>query len=279
MTTIQDNQAQVKKAIENPDAIHFKGVTLSPTGSFIAAETVWRSGATGGGINTQFTGVPLNHSDAAQLSEFYGSGRQSRVALKAIGKLDNMTLTGYYEADWLGTGSYLEQQRVQQLRDAAAPDLGAGGSEQRLDSLPAARCGPLLPRHHTAWTMAPRFFLHHRLTIHRRLCMGAAVGLPRHQELSNNQFFIGASAENPQTLNPAGSSLPLNRSDRFGWQWWRPLRCLGAITPSISLRTSSPRWPTSRSSEVTTNSSASPASSVIASIRMHPPRHRPVRLL
>ena len=44
-------------------------------------------GATGGDINTAFTGVPLANSQAAQLSEFYGSGRQSRVALKAIGKL------------------------------------------------------------------------------------------------------------------------------------------------------------------------------------------------
>ena len=39
------------------------------------------------------------------MSEFYGSGRQSRVALKAVGKIDNMTLTGYYEADWLSAGT------------------------------------------------------------------------------------------------------------------------------------------------------------------------------
>jgi multidrug efflux pump subunit AcrA (membrane-fusion protein) len=102
--TIQEQQTAVKKAIENPDAIHYKGITLSPAGSFIAAETVWRQGATGSDVNTPFTSVPLQNSDNAQLSEFFGTGRQSRIALKASGKLTNVTLSGYYEADWLGTG-------------------------------------------------------------------------------------------------------------------------------------------------------------------------------
>ena len=38
------------------------------------------------------------------MSEFDGSGRQSRIAIKAIGKLPDWTMTGYYEMDWLGTG-------------------------------------------------------------------------------------------------------------------------------------------------------------------------------
>ena len=39
------------------------------------------------------------------MSEFYGSGRQSRISMLAQGKLDNMTMTGYYEADFLGAGT------------------------------------------------------------------------------------------------------------------------------------------------------------------------------
>src|SRR5229473_1203129 len=74
-STVQEEQSKVQKQVNNPDAIHFKGVTLSPTGSFLEAATVWRQRATGGDINTQFTGVPLNHSNAGQYSEFYGSGR------------------------------------------------------------------------------------------------------------------------------------------------------------------------------------------------------------
>ena len=34
-----------------------------------------------------------------------GSGRQSRIALKAEGKLDNVTMTAYYEMDWLSSGT------------------------------------------------------------------------------------------------------------------------------------------------------------------------------
>ena len=90
----------------SPDSISIsKGITLSPTGSFLAAETVWRQKATGGDINTQFTGVPLNYANAAQYSEFYGSGRQSRIALLATGKASpDLTIGGYYEADFLSAG-------------------------------------------------------------------------------------------------------------------------------------------------------------------------------
>ena len=104
VSTMSDETTAIKKAMANPDVINFKGVTISPSGSFLAAETVWRQGATGGDINTPFTGVPLNNSDAAQLSEFFGSGRQSRIAIKAIGKLPSVTLSGYYEMDWLSAG-------------------------------------------------------------------------------------------------------------------------------------------------------------------------------
>jgi hypothetical protein len=120
-TTIQEQQAKVEKQITNPDAIHFKGITLSPTGSYLAGETVYRTHATGGDIPTAFSALPYEHADAYALSEFYGTARQSRVALMAEGKTGSATLRGYYEADWLGTGitsnnnesnSYVFRQRV-----------------------------------------------------------------------------------------------------------------------------------------------------------------------
>src|SRR5579862_313569 len=67
VTTVSDETSNLKKAIANPDVLNFKGITISPTGSFLAAETVWRQGATGGDINTSFTGVPLANSQAAEL--------------------------------------------------------------------------------------------------------------------------------------------------------------------------------------------------------------------
>src|SRR5271156_4428877 len=103
-TTIQDNQAKVEKQITNPDVIRYKGITLSPAGSFLAGETVYRTKATGSDIPTPFSSLPYEHADAYALSEFYGTARQSRVALMAEGKTGSATLRGYYEADWLGTG-------------------------------------------------------------------------------------------------------------------------------------------------------------------------------
>ena len=52
VASFTDDCDAIKKSIANPDAINFKGITISPSGSFLAAETVWRQGATGGDINT-----------------------------------------------------------------------------------------------------------------------------------------------------------------------------------------------------------------------------------
>jgi len=119
-TTVSDETSKIKAAIANPTTLHFKGINLTP-GGFAAAETVWRSKATGGDIPTAFTSIPYEGSDLYKLSEFFGSARQSRVSLMAEGKTNWGTLRGYYEADWLGTGitsnnnqsnSYVLRQRV-----------------------------------------------------------------------------------------------------------------------------------------------------------------------
>jgi len=100
--------------------LHFRGVTIQP-GGFAAAETVYRTKATGGDIPTAFSSIPYEGADAYSLSEFFGSARQSRVSMMVEGKTPNATLRGYYEADWLGTGitsnnnqsnSYVLRQRV-----------------------------------------------------------------------------------------------------------------------------------------------------------------------
>ena len=119
-TTVSDETKAIKASIANPSALHYKGITLTP-GGFAAAETVWRSKATGGDIPTAFSSLPYEGADAYSLSEFYGTARQSRVTLLGEGKTSWGTLRGYYEADWLGTGtssnnnqsnSYVLRQRV-----------------------------------------------------------------------------------------------------------------------------------------------------------------------
>ena len=208
-TTVSDETTSIKKAINNPDVLHFKGITLSPTGSFLAAETVNRTGATGGDINTPFTGVPLQYSDAYQLSEFQGSGRQSRLALKAVGKLPSFTLTGYYEMDWLSSGttsnnnqsnSYTLRQR--QLWADAKTNSGWDFSGGQGWSLVAettkglTRGTEILPA-----TIDAQYEAGFVWTRQYSFRVSKDIG---------KTAFIGASVENAEMLNPSGQNTPTN---------------------------------------------------------------------
>ncbi|MGD0179935.1 MAG: hypothetical protein ABSC15_08985 [Terriglobales bacterium] len=101
--SLQETQKNVKDALESPLAIHYKGITITP-GGFAAAETVWRSHALGADINTPFNSIPFDGSAASHMSEFFGSGRQSRLSLLAEGKLGSAKIGSYYEADFLSAG-------------------------------------------------------------------------------------------------------------------------------------------------------------------------------
>jgi len=99
---LQETQKRLA-GLESPLAIHYKGITITP-GGFTAAETVWRQRAEGADINTNLNGIPYPGASGAHLSEFYGSGRQSRISMLTQGKLENMTMTGYVETDFLNAG-------------------------------------------------------------------------------------------------------------------------------------------------------------------------------
>lgn len=120
VASLSDDAAAIKKSISSPGVIHYKGISITP-GGFVAAETVYRSKATGGDIPTAFSSIPYEGADAYQLSEFFGSARQSRLSLQADGKTEWGTVRGYYEGDFLGTGitsnnnqsnSYVLRQRI-----------------------------------------------------------------------------------------------------------------------------------------------------------------------
>ena len=207
--TISDETSAIKKEIGSPDAVHYKGITISPAGSFTAAETVNRTAAADSGINTAFTGIPLQHSEAYQLSEFEGTGRQSRIALTGTGKLGNMTLIGHWEMDWLSAGvdsnnnqsnSYTLRQRAiyGEARMANGWDVSAGtgwdlvaettqGLTRGSEILPAT-----IDAQYEAGFMWTRQFSF------------------RVVKSYGNKFFAGISLENAETLNPAGSGLPSN---------------------------------------------------------------------
>jgi hypothetical protein len=97
-------QAAAPADDEEPPALRFKGITLTP-GGYFAAETVWRNRAIGSDINSAFNNVPLPGQSQSHISEFNASGRQSRIAMLAQGKLKSVTIGGYYEGDFLSAGT------------------------------------------------------------------------------------------------------------------------------------------------------------------------------
>jgi hypothetical protein len=98
--SVQETQKNVNQAMESPVALHYKGITITP-GGFLAAETVRRSRALGSDINTPFNNLTMPGAAQSSMSEFFGSGRQSRITMLAQGDLSNVKLSGYYEADFL----------------------------------------------------------------------------------------------------------------------------------------------------------------------------------
>jgi len=100
--SVQETQKNVTAAMESPTSLHYKGITITP-GGFLAAETVWRSRALAADA-TPFNSLTMPGASQSTTSEFFGSGRQSRLSLAATGQLSSAKLTGYYEADFLGVG-------------------------------------------------------------------------------------------------------------------------------------------------------------------------------
>jgi len=103
-TTSPSAPAQDMSKGDEPAALHFKGITLTP-GGFMVAETVWRSKALSADVNTPFNSAPMPGASNSNVSEFNASGRQSRISMLIEGKLSNVKIGGYYEGDFLGAGS------------------------------------------------------------------------------------------------------------------------------------------------------------------------------
>lgn len=139
--TVVSVQETQKKLSEPPTALNYKGITITP-GGFVAAETVTRQRAAESSINTPFNSIPYMGNALAHINESDFTARQSRLSLLAEGKSGPVKVTGYYEADFLGTGvtsnnrqsnSYVLRQRI--LYGQAALDSGwifTGGQQWSL---------------------------------------------------------------------------------------------------------------------------------------------------
>jgi flagellar motility protein MotE (MotC chaperone) len=215
-TTVSDETSKMKKEIENPNVLHYKGIDITP-GGFTAAETVWRAHSTGSDIPTPFTAIPFPQAEAYQLSEFYGTGRQSRVSLMAEGKLPWGAIRGYFEGDWLGTGvtsnnnqsnSYVFRQRV--IWGQAVTNSGwgfAGGQMWSLATEDAKGLSNLSGDIKTPLTIDPNYNVGFVWTRQYGFRVTKSFG---------DKFAVGVAAENPQVLSPGGT-ISLNTGTSYIW--------------------------------------------------------------
>ena len=100
--SLQETQKSVA-SLQNPLALHYRGIDITP-GGFLSADMVWRRAALGSDISTPLNSIPFAGSSATDLSEFFASGRASRLSLLAQGQLASIRLTGYVESDFLSSG-------------------------------------------------------------------------------------------------------------------------------------------------------------------------------
>jgi hypothetical protein len=179
-----------------PESIRYKGISITP-GGFVAAETAYRQHATGSDINTPFNSIPYPDVALGHLTENAFTARQSRLSLLAQSRIGSAKLTGYYEADWLGTGvtsnnrqsnSYVFRQRV--LYGQAAFENGwsfTGGqqwslaTEDRLGIDNRQEAIPLTidPQYSVGFTWARQYGFRVVKTFDNKFTLGFAVEAPQ----------------------------------------------------------------------------------------------------
>jgi multidrug efflux pump subunit AcrA (membrane-fusion protein) len=103
-STISTTKSDLNEKIDSPASIHYKGITITPV-AFFAAEDVYRQRAVNSDINTPFNSIPLPSANQGHVSEFNFSGRQSRLGGLFSGDAGAFKLSGYFEADFLGSGT------------------------------------------------------------------------------------------------------------------------------------------------------------------------------
>jgi hypothetical protein len=205
VTSFQETQKRVVD-LENPGAVHYKGVTLTP-GGFLAAEGLWRNHNETNDVLTSFNGVPYNGSPNSQLSEFRLTARQSRMSLLAEGKIGNAKLTGYWEMDFLGaaptanenqSNSFTPRQR--QLWGQAAFNNGWTITGGQTWSLWSSNKKGIETRQE--WIPA---------TIEAQYVVGydfARLATVRLTKNFNNKAWLAVAVENPEMLNPSSLNSP-----------------------------------------------------------------------
>jgi hypothetical protein len=231
-TTISATKTELNDKIESPASLHYKGVTITP-GGFAAFEGVWRERAVNSDVNTPLNSIPFPSANEGHTSELNFSGRQSRLSALVEGNTGPVKLTGYYEMDWLGTGttsnnnqsnSYVLRQR--QIWGQAAAKSGftiSGGqmwslvTEMRKGTDPRTEIQPqTIDSQYLvgySWTRQPELRIQQRFGDYKTGAFTMAMSLEQAQ-ITNftvngsnpNQYFFGGLGQNGGLYNAAAQS-------------------------------------------------------------------------
>lgn len=98
---LQDTQSGPDtNPMHGPLSIHFKGITITP-GGFAEAAFVRRSRALAADLTTPFNSLTMPGASQSNLSEFFGSARQSRPTIYVDGRMKNVQFSSYVSGDFL----------------------------------------------------------------------------------------------------------------------------------------------------------------------------------
>ncbi len=98
-----DSPQTYNKQMEGPLTLHFRGINITP-GGYAEAAFVRRSRALGADLPTPFNSLTMPGASQSKLSEFFGSGRQSKITTFVDGRLKDVVLSSYVSADFLSAG-------------------------------------------------------------------------------------------------------------------------------------------------------------------------------
>jgi len=230
--TISTTKSDLNDEINSPPALHYKGITITP-GGFFAFEGVWRQHSVNSDINTPLNSIPFPSANEGHVSELNFSGRQSRISGLFQGNTGTFALTGYFETDFLGTGtssnnnqsnSYVLRQR--QIWGQAASKSGftvTGGqmwslvTEDRKGTDARTEIQPMTidPQYLVGynWTRQPQIRVQQKWSDYKTGAVSVAVSAEQAQ-ITNftaggtnpNQYFFGGLGQNGGLYNAAASA-------------------------------------------------------------------------
>ena len=210
-----------QKAIEEPTAIRYKGVTITP-GGFLAGETVWRQRTLNADIYTNWNGQPYPGSAQAHTSEFVPSARQSRLSFLVSGKPPIATLNGFFEnfclagstSNNLQSNSYTLRIRQAWAQAATKKTIFTGGqmwtllTEDKASATPGQEALPLFfdGNFHVGFTYARQPGFRYQRVFSPAFTLAASLENSQYQFSATNassNFFFGEPGSAPGLFNPS----------------------------------------------------------------------------